>query len=66
MGLGLLVVLSATVFSQVAHNRKWPHALGIDNLTFAVGLVGIGCLAVGIVIQLSPQHSPGRASSDSR
>jgi hypothetical protein len=68
MATGLLVIMSAGVFSQFAHVRKWPlsHLTVIDMLTLAVGSVGIVCLIVSIVIQIRPQHSSSRSSYDSR
>jgi hypothetical protein len=58
MGTGLLVMMSAGAFSQFAHVRKWPlsHLTVIDTLTLAVGLAGIVCVIVSVVIQIRSQH----------
>jgi hypothetical protein len=68
MATGLLVIMSAGVFSQFAHVRKWPlsHLTVIDMLTLAVGSVGIVCVTISVAIQIRPQRSGNRASQESR
>lgn len=54
IGSGVLVIMSAAAASQFARNRNWPvHSLlGLDRLTMLMGLIGIGCIAAGVVFQV--------------
>jgi hypothetical protein len=67
MGAGLLTGLSGALFSQFAHIRAWPrsHVLAIDGLTLALGLMGMACVIMGIVITARTRRSTGRSPSAS-
>lgn len=59
MGSGLLLIMSAAVVSVFADDRNWPvpRLLELDWLTMPVGLIGLGCVATSVVIQLRNSQS---------
>jgi hypothetical protein len=54
MGSALLLIMSAAVISAFAHDRNWPvpRLLELDWLTMPVALIGLGCAATSVVIQI--------------